>query len=149
MSFRTHRHKQSSIKGFTLIEFLVVCSVISIIATSACIALHAYTEKLYLKRDAIKLRLFLERFYATVLTFRQRITVMLTETQSIALSSTGQRLEESTFLNKTKCVLPNAIPLVLFLHPTIATSPKSINLRRGASTCKVVVSLRGRIRVAC
>ena len=149
MSHRSTCCKKPPIQGFTLIEFLVACSIISIIATSACISLHAYTEKLYLKREALKLQLFLERFYATALTFRQRITIMLSEQNVIALGPTAQKLGESTFSRNTTCDLPDSNPLLLYFHPTISTSPKTILLKRGASACRVIVSLRGRIRVAC
>lgn len=149
MSHRFIGCRKSTIQGFTLIEFLVASSIISIIATSACISLQAYTEKLYLKREAVKLQLFLERFYATALTFRQRITVMVSEQNVTARDSTTKKLGESTFLKNTTCELPDANPLLLFLHPTITTSPKTITLKRGSSVCRVIVSLRGRIRVAC
>lgn len=149
MSYRCGFRKKDLIHGFTIIEFIVACSLISIVAIAACISIRAYTDKLYLKREAIKLRLFLERFYATALIFRQRITVQVSEKSIAAESATNEELQAYTFLNNTTCLLPGARPLVLFLHPTIATSPKTITLKRGASFCKVIVSLRGRIRVAC
>lgn len=42
-----------------------------------------------------------------------------------------------------------SFPLQVFLYPGGTASPKRIELQKGAQTCQVIISLRGRVRYSC
>lgn len=140
---------QEAQRGFSLLETLLVCAIISILIGSASISVQAYTNDLLLRHDAGRLKLFFEKHYARALTRRERIVISVDTTKAQAIIKSTQIIGNLIFSPNTQVLLQGNEAISIFLHPTVAASPKTIRLRRGGHECRVVISLRGRFRVSC
>jgi prepilin-type N-terminal cleavage/methylation domain-containing protein len=140
---------QEAQRGFSLLESLLVCSIISILIVSASISVQAYTTDLLLRHDAGRLKLFFEKQYARALNRRERIMISVDTAKAQAITKSSHTIGNLVFSPNTQVLLQRNEPISIFLHPTLAASPKSIRLRRGGHECRVVISLRGRFRVSC
>jgi prepilin-type N-terminal cleavage/methylation domain-containing protein len=135
--------------GFTLLETLVVCLIISVLASASVVSISALTNNLFLKQDAQRLKLFLEKHYARALTRRAKSIIVISKNSVTAIDNPDMVVDTMRLSPKTTVVFGNKPSLSIILHPSITASPQTINLQRRFIECRVIVSLRGRFRVAC
>ena len=144
-----YRSYQKAQRGFSLLESLLVCAIISILIGSASISIQAYATKLLLRHDTHRLKLFFEKHYARALNQREQIVISVDTTKAQAIIKSTKKIGNLIFSPNTQVLLQGNEAISIFLHPTVAASPKTIRLRRGGHECRVVISLRGRFRVSC
>lgn len=137
------------IAGFSLLEALVVVSVISISLATATSSLATYQRGQSLSRAASSLRLLMERTYSHALASRQEMLVVIEPTMARALTTSGQEEERLVFKAPLAPELRNYQPQEIQFHPSISASPATVTLRLGKSACSIIVSLRGRVRTQC
>lgn len=135
--------------GFTLFETLVVCLIISILASASVVSFSTLNNNLFLKQDAQRLKLFLEKHYARALTRRTKSTIVISKNSITAIDSPDVIVDTMRLSPKTHVVFGRKASLSIILHPSITASPQTIRLQRHFIECRVIVSLRGRFRVAC
>ena len=140
---------RSTAAGFSLLEVITVLAICGVLVGIAAPQLRAFTTKTYLRGEAISLRLFLEKAVAYALASRQQVTVRLSDNKLYATTDSGDRIGLLSFRHGVT-IEPSSIPnRSMVFRPSISASPATIDLQRGDLSCSVVVSLRGRVRVAC
>ena len=143
----TSRYRQ--IAAFTLLEALVVISIISITLATATNSLATYQRAQKLSGAASSLRLLIERSYSHALATRQEMRVVIEPTMARALTSADIERERLVFKAPLAPELRNNQTQEIHLYPSLSASPATATLRLGKSTCAVIVSLRGRVRTQC
>lgn len=137
------------LSGFTLLETLIVLSITSIVIALAIPQFHTYTKHMTLRNEALKIRLFLESCAAYAIASRSTIEVLVSMTKLTAVQQGGDTLKQHVVRNGAELTLLNPPEIPLLFHPTITASPKTLTLKKIDMICSVIVSLRGRIRIAC
>jgi prepilin-type N-terminal cleavage/methylation domain-containing protein len=135
--------------GFSLIELLIVLSVISALGATMIPAVGSWHKRHALMLEGEKLRLFLERARLVALTHDSTIAVRFKPPQLIATTTTTTPLFSYTprsgisIKNRGEELKP-----VIF-YATMTSTPTTLILSTRNAECAVVVSLRGRIRNGC
>jgi len=144
-----HTRSTLGANGFSLVETLVMVSVVGILAALAVPHVSAQADRLTLRNEASALRLFLERSAAFALSSRLTVEVRLSG-DTLSASQQGQGdISTHKIKNGIKLdPLSNSAASLLF-HPTISASPLTLVLRKKQLSCSVIISLRGRIRAVC
>lgn len=137
------------VAAFTLLEALVVISIISITLATATNSLVTYQRAQKLSGAASSLRLLMERTYSHALATRQEMRVVIEPTMARALTSADIERERLVFKAPLAPELRNNQPQEIHLYPSLSASPATVTLRLGKSACAVIVSLRGRVRTQC
>ena len=135
--------------GFTLVEALIVMSILTIGLSTAVNHLATYQRDAKLFRVASSVKLLVERTYSHALATRQEMVVTVEPTLARARTASGMERERLAFKAPIAPELRNNQPQEIRLYPSISASPATITLRSGKRACEVIVSLRGRVRTQC
>jgi type II secretory pathway pseudopilin PulG len=132
--------------GFSLTETLFVVAITGMLIAASVPKISDIANRLVLRSEASSIRLFLERTFNFSLASRETIKVALNSGELIA----AMRDNTPLFSYRLKggiSLAPVSSPLIFY--PTIAASPQTLLLKKGQSSCSVIISLRGRIRFSC
>lgn len=126
--------------GFGLLEALLVLSLAAIFVAGA---LEFFRERTNLKREILKLKYILENSQQEALSLGHEIKVEL-DSNSVNTSSAKQKSYD----------LPQGLqfkpaPRTIRFFGSGVNSPATVFLHSDSSECRLVLSLRGRIRVKC
>jgi prepilin-type N-terminal cleavage/methylation domain-containing protein len=143
-----HKYRLSS-RGFTLVEMAAVIAVCALLLSATVPHIATISTRSALNTEALGLRLFLERAYAYALASRTQVTIECAPRQLTARLSQGDIVATHKVGHGAELKSKSLSDGKLLLHPSIATSPASLELTKGARSCLVIMSLRGRIRISC
>ena len=152
MSLLTHScdsRRSATLRGFTLVESLVVMTITGIVIGGAVMSLASYRRGSDASHAASSLMLFVERAYARALSTQRELTVVIEPTVATILDEFGAPKERLGFKAPVAPVLKDKTSQEVHLYPSISASPATITLHAGGHACDVIISLRGRVRTQC
>ncbi len=135
--------------GFTVVELVAVLAVLALLASAALPFVQGVVDRMRLTNEALALKLFLERTYSHALTAREGLSIECAERSLAAYRKTGEILATHSLSHGASLDLSSLSDRKLLFHPSIAASPATLTLKRAKRSCRVIISLRGRVRVAC
>jgi len=141
--------RMTTTSGFTVIELVATLAVLALLVSAALPQLNGVTSTMRLKNEALALKLFIDRVYTYVLTAREGLSLECAESSLTAYRSGGEIVARHPISQGAFLDLESLEDRKLLLHPSIAASPATLTLRRADRSCRIIVSLRGRVRVAC
>lgn len=149
----SNEHRKSKllagISGFTVVELVASLAVLALLVSAALPQLKGVTSTMKLSNEALALKLFIERVYAYVLAAREELSLECAERSLTAYRPGGEVAAKHVISHGAVLDLELLKDRKLLLHPSIAASPATLTLRRADRSCRIIVSLRGRVRVAC
>jgi prepilin-type N-terminal cleavage/methylation domain-containing protein len=136
-------------RGFSLIETLLVTSLLASLGAIAIPSLAGWMPKHQAQVEAREVQLALERAYAVAVTRGISVKVAISQ-GSITASTTSNTL---LFAHRIRAPVTARIKgeqkEALFFYPSHTASPATITIENKSYLCSLVVSLRGRIRREC
>ena len=136
-------------RGFSLIETLLVTSLLASLGAIAIPSLAGWMPKHHAQVEARAVQLALERAYAVAVTRGTSVKV------AISLGSITASTASDTLLFAHRIRAPVTARIkgehkeALYFYPSHTASPATITIENDSYVCSLVVSLRGRIRREC
>ncbi len=139
----------STNRGFSLAE-LVVCMALSGLILSAALAtLPAVLRQDRACGEAKRLQLLIERARTASLASSLPVTVELRPGEALLRTPGGDEVERLLLRKGLALTTTGNVEGSLTLFPSHTATPATITLQLNGASATVVVSLRGRTRVAC
>ncbi len=138
----------SAIKGYSLTEVLIGIAISSILFSMSIPSLSEINTLRFLKHESHKVKHELEDVLVKAQIENTDHEVIITQT-SITSFQKGNPLPFFEYNFPKKIQTDLRTPLKVSLYKSGVASPTTITLKSGATTCKIKISLRGRVTVLC
>jgi len=136
-------------RGFSLLELLVMMAIVSTLASTTTPLVSRWSERSIVLQEAKRFQRLLERAY-TIALFRAQPVVITFRDHGVTLT-VGDEEPLSLLTPHSKVVIKprSDEQRELTFYPTHTTTPSTIEVIGPATTCLVILSLRGRTRRVC
>lgn len=133
--------------GFSLIDLVVTLAITGTVLGTAAISLQRIGERHTLMQATHRLRLTLEDAYVQAL--KTRIPTTLTVAPHQILVATPNSLYKRVVPFPVSVLLTPHTPgqSTITMYPSLAVSPRQIDVTHGRVGSSVIISLRGRVRI--
>ena len=136
-------------RGLSLIEMLLVISLIASLAAIALPSLAGWIPKHTVRLEARSVQLLLERAYTVAVARASPVTVEIAGDHIKAATATGAQLFSRPLRAPVTARLKSNEKSSLVFYPSHTASPATILVEGPSHLCSIVVSLRGRTRMEC
>jgi prepilin-type N-terminal cleavage/methylation domain-containing protein len=136
-------------RGFSLIETLLVTSLLASLGAIAIPSLAGWMPKHQAQVEARAVQLALERAYAIAVTRSIPIKVAISPGSITATTPSNITLFSHRIRAPVATRIKGEQKEALYFYPSHTASPATITIENASYICSLVVSLRGRIRREC
>lgn len=152
------RHKQQTpahldtpfmSRGFSVIETLLVTSLLASLGAIAIPSLAGWMPKHQAQVEARAVQLALERAYAIAVTRAIPVKVAISPGSVAATTPSNTTLFAHNLRAPVTARIKGEQKEALFFYPSHTASPATVTIENNAYVCSLVISLRGRIRREC
>lgn len=136
-------------EGFSLIEIMVGMLLIGSIFTFSYPVISEHLTARRVKNEAGRLRISIENASLTAVQEERDLELLLSKYgYQLRISESCEVREKRKFVSPVHLLL-DAETLVLNFYGSGVSTPASLSITDGSTTCKVILSLRGRVRMEC
>jgi type II secretory pathway pseudopilin PulG len=132
----------------SLIELLIVIGLLGILLAGAATTSARLYTSLLLRGAVEQVQLVLERAYILALLSESPVHVRIEPTR-ISFCPRADTCEHAALAPTITLRSNTAARTVLTFYPSHATSPATLTVQGLAGSCRVVLSLRGRVSTSC
>ena len=136
-------------RGFSLIETLLVTSLLASLGAIAIPSLAGWMPRHQAQVEARAVQLALERAYAIAVTRATPVKVAISPKSVTATTPSNITLFAHRLRSPVTARIKGDQKEALYFYPSHTTSPATITIENNSYLCSLVVSLRGRIRREC
>lgn len=136
-------------RGFSLIETLLVTSLLASLGAIAIPSLAGWMPKHQAQVEARAVQLALERAYTIAVTRAIAVKVAISPGSITATTPSNSLLFAHRLRAPVTARIKGDQKEAIYFYPSHTASPATIAVENNAYLCSLVVSLRGRIRKEC
>lgn len=136
-------------RGFSLIETLLVTSLLASLGAIAIPSLAGWMPRHQAQVEARAVQLALERAYAIAVTRATPVKVAISPKSVTATTTANSPLFAHHLRPPVTARIKGEQKEALYFYPSHTASPATITIENNSYLCSLVVSLRGRIRREC
>lgn len=136
-------------RGFSLIETLLVVSLVASLGAIAAPSLAGWLPKHAVRVEARSVQLILDRAYGLAVTRGIPITVEIVPDRVRASTGAGEPILSRSLRPPITARFRGNEKSPLIFYPSHTASPATIVIEASSYMCSIVLSLRGRTRTEC